>query len=164
MKGVMVIGGLVLAGVMSVVAQGETGLKGTLPMPPTLADGQDVEQILESYPLGVIPRQAAFIHHGPAHRTVTLPNGLEGWVYEISAGKMSVDYVMPSGAVKQVDELDKSLVHASYTLVFDPDGVIRDVLYTTTNQVKQSSALLVQQKHKGVTERPAWRPGQSSDR
>lgn len=76
------------------------------PMPPTFSLDNAPKQVLERYPLGKIARQAAFIHHGSANRTVVLAIGKEGWIYDVGAG----------------------LTHRIYTLVFDDRGVVIDVL------------------------------------
>lgn len=78
-----------------------------LPMPPVFSTEADPQAVLKHYPLGVIDRQAAFVHHGKAHHTVTLPNGKEGWVYEV-------------GEERGI---------RTYTLEFDDKGVVIDVLY-----------------------------------
>ena len=62
-----------------------------LPMPPSFTAEVEPDTVLRGYPLGVITKQTAFIHHGKATRTLILPNGKEGWVYEVG-GKQAKTY------------------------------------------------------------------------
>jgi len=67
----------------STVAMVTTAMAGQLSMPPSFTVQSDPETVLRAYPLGLITKQAAFSHHGKAIHTVILPNGKEGWVYEV---------------------------------------------------------------------------------
>lgn len=100
-----------------------------LPMPPHLSAEADPRTVLKDYPLGVIDRQAAFVHHGKAHHTVRLPNGQEGWVYAVGE--------------------ERGL--RTYTLAFDDKGVVTDVLY---QEVGRHSGLTAVQ-----AQRPPLEPG-----
>lgn len=76
-------------------------------MPQRFTLNAKPQEVLTSYPLGVISQQIAFSHHGAAHRRLTLPNGNKAWVYNIG---------------------DKEW-HRTYTLVFDSKDRVSDVLY-----------------------------------
>lgn len=78
-----------------------------VPMPPVFNLSADPEEVLRTYPLGQITRQAAFSHHGPANSVLVLPNGKEGWLYDV----------------------EKQGLHRTYTLVFDDKNLVIDVLY-----------------------------------
>lgn len=93
-----------------------------LPMPPSFSAETDPEAALRKYPLGVITKQAAFSHHGQATRTVTLPNGNEGWVYQVGEGRGL----------------------RTYTLVFNESGVVTDVLYNARDHYNGLTALQLQ--------------------
>lgn len=97
-------------------------------MPPVFNANTDPEAALRDYPLGVIPKQAAFSRHGPPHKRVTLANGEEGWVYEIPHQRMSKRYTLPSGTRVNVQELPANVSMHVYTLEFC-DGVVKDVIY-----------------------------------
>lgn len=99
-----------------------------LPTPPAFNAKTDPEVALRDYPLGVIPKRIAFIRHGPPHKTVTLANGEEGWVYEIPHERERKSYTLPSGARVDVQEVPANAVMHTYTLVIC-DGVVTDVLY-----------------------------------
>jgi hypothetical protein len=100
-----------------------------LPMPPVFTLAASIEQTLRAYPLGVITKQAAFSHHGKAHHEIKLPNGLEGWVYDVGGLPKAVTYVSPAGEKQTVRETEIRHETRSYTLVFDNRGVVIDVLY-----------------------------------
>lgn len=76
-------------------------------MPPRFKLDATPQDVLSIYPLGVIDKQAAFSHHGGTHRKVTLPNGMEGWLYHVGEQQW----------------------HRSYTLVFDINNKVSDILY-----------------------------------
>lgn len=120
-----------------------------LPMPPTFTPQTDMEQTLRAYPLGLITRQAAFSHHGKAHREVTLPNGLVGWVYDLGGPQKEVTYARPSGAKQTVPETGMRHGVRTYTLVFDQRGVVVDVLYNEDGRHDGLAALPLQHR-KGV--------------
>lgn len=92
------------------------------PMPPDFSTKTNMEAALLKYPLGVITKEAAFSHHGKATRTVTLPNGNEGWVYQVGEG-----YGL-----------------RTYTLEFNEKGVVIDVLYNEKGRHNGLTALQVQ--------------------
>lgn len=120
-----------------------------LPMPPNFTSGASVEQTLHAYPLGVVTRQAAFSHHGTAHREIKLPNGLEGWVYDVGGVPKDVSYIGPKGKRQTVREAPVSHEARSYTLVFDNRGVVVDVLYNESGPHDGLTALSLQHR-KGV--------------
>lgn len=119
-----------------------------LPMPPDFTIDASPRAILEKYPLGVIPKQAAFVHHGKAVKTVTLPNGHEGWVYEVG-GQREKAYTDPTGEKRTVRESERGFGWRTYTLVFDEKGVVVDVLYNEEGRHDGLSALQVQRKREG---------------
>ena len=92
------------------------------PMPPVFSTKTDREEALLKYPLGVITQVAAFAHHGQATRKVTLPNGNEGWVYQVGE---------ESGL-------------RTYTLEFNEKGVVTDVLYNEKGRHNGLTALQLQ--------------------
>ncbi len=98
------------------------------PMSPALNAKTDPETALRDYPLGVIPKRVAFFRHGPPHKTVTLANGEEGWVYEIPHQRQHNSYTLPSEARVNVQEVPANAVMHTYTLVFC-GGVVKDVIY-----------------------------------
>lgn len=134
----------------------EPGKGGYLPMPPTFTLNARSDQVLKDYPLGVITKEAAFAHHGQAHKVVTLPNGLEGWVYELSP-RDTETYTMPSGEKQAVESLEHTNVHASYTLVFDDRGIVVDVLYRAPGREDAHSALVEQRQANPDVEKEPWR-------
>lgn len=97
-------------------------------LPPAFNAKTDPEAALRDYPLGVIPKQAAFSRHGPPHKRVTLANGKEGWVYEIPHQRQRKSYTLPSGARVNVQEVPANAFMHTYTLEFD-DGMVIDVIY-----------------------------------
>lgn len=99
-----------------------------LPMPPYFSASSDPETVLRDYPLGVITRQAAFSHHGKETRSVKLPNGNEGWVYQVGeASRLS-----------------------TYTLEIDAQDRIIDVLYNERGRHNGLTALQIQSLAKGI--------------
>lgn len=133
---------LVCATLLSTTSWAETNLYGVstpeydgklsdprhFPMPPALNAESDPETALRDYPLGVIPKRVAFYHHGSPHKTVTLANGKEGWVYEIPHKRTRKSYMLPSGDRVNVREIPANAVMHTFTLAFD-DGVVIDVIY-----------------------------------
>ena len=124
------------------------GHAGSLPMPPSFTDEVAPEAVLRTYPLGVITKQAAFSHHGKAVRTSVLPNGKEGWVYEVG-GKQAQTYQHPTKEKHTVYETGPSYGVRSYTLEFDDKGVVIDVLYNEQGRHDGLTALQVQRKVRG---------------
>ena len=100
----------------------------TLPMPPTFNTRIDADEALTKYPLGVITKVAAFAHHGKENRSVTLPNGNEGMVYQVGSG---------TGL-------------RTYTLVFNDKGVVTDVLYNEKGRHNGLAALQLQAQAKRI--------------
>lgn len=148
---------------VSISAQAEIhGNIGSVPMPPKLSMQDSVDHILMNYPLGVITKIAAYSHHGQPHKTVKLPNGLSGWVYE-NAFRTQQKVTMPSGEKRETTSLDNAYIASTYTLVFDSDGVVTDVLYQETSHENSRSALLIQRNEIPDVEIELWRPG-SQDR
>ncbi len=98
------------------------------PMPPDFSTRTDMEAALLIYPLGVITKEAAFSHHGQATRKVTLPNGNEGWVYQVGEG-----YGL-----------------RTYTLEFNEKGIVIDVLYNENGRHNGLTALQLQAQAKKV--------------
>lgn len=141
---------------MGAIQAAEPGKNGYLPMPPTFTLDARSDQVLKDYPLGEITKEAAFAHHGQAHKVVTLPNGLDGWVYEFSPRDKDT-YTMPSGEKKTVESLEHTNIHASYTLVFDDKGVVIDVLYRAPGREDARSALLEQRQAMPDVEKEPWR-------
>jgi hypothetical protein len=92
------------------------------PMLPDFSTKTDMKEALLKYPLGVITKDAAFSHHGQATRKVTLPNGNEGWVYQVGEG---------TGL-------------RTYTLEFNDKGVVTDVLYNEKGRHNGLNALQLQ--------------------
>lgn len=121
---------------------------GSLPMPPSFTDEGAPEAVLRTYPLGVITKQAAFSHHGKAVRTSVLPNGKEGWVYEVG-GKQAQTYQHPTKEKHTVYETGPGYGVRIYTLEFDDKGVVIDVLYNEQGRHDGLTALQVQRKARG---------------
>lgn len=103
-------------------------LAGQQIMPPSFSEQNEPEMVLRAYPLGVTTKQAAFSHHGKALRTLILPNGKEGWVYE-GGGKQAQTYQHPTREKHTVYEAGPGNGVRTYTLVFDDKGVAIDMLY-----------------------------------
>ena len=125
-----------------------TALAATLAMPPKFTGQADPEMVLRAYPLGTITKQAAFSHHGKAPRTLTLPNGKEGWVYE-AGGKQALTYVNPAGEKQTVYETGPGNGVRTFTLVFDDKGVVIDVLYNEQGRHDGLTALQEQRQVRG---------------
>lgn len=114
-----------------------------LAMPPAFTMQADPQAVLGAYPLTEITKQAAFSHHGKARRSVTLPNGKEGWVYEVGTVQART-YQNPRGEPRSVQEAETGHGLRSYTLVFDARGVVSDVLYREQGPHDGLTALQVQ--------------------
>lgn len=135
-----------MAGVLASALWAATAVaEGKLPMPPTFSAEADRMEVLESYPLGVITQQAAFSHHGKASLEVELPNGLEGWVYEVGRSAEKETYKGPSGQRETVTETRHRRGTRLYTLVFSADGKVVDVLYNEHGRHDGLTALQAQQ-------------------
>ena len=123
-------------------------LAGQQTMPPSFSEQNEPETVLRAYPLGVTTKQAAFSHHGKALRTLILPNGKEGWVYEVG-GKQAQTYQHPTREKHTVYEAGPGNGVRTYTLVFDDKGVVIDVLYNEKGRHDGLTALQVQRKVRG---------------
>ncbi|MES2369364.1 MAG: hypothetical protein V4554_07715 [Pseudomonadota bacterium] len=119
-----------------------------LPMPPSFTDEVAPEVVLRTYPLGAITKQAAFSHHGKAVHTLILPNGKEGWVYEVG-DKQAKTYQHPTTKKHTVYETGPGYGVRIYTLEFDDKGVVIDVLYNEQGRHDGLTALQVQRKVRG---------------
>ena len=124
------------------------GHAGPLPMPPSFTDEVAPETVLRAYPLGNITKQAAFSHHGKAVRSLTLPNGKEGWVYEVGI-KEARTYEHPTKEKHTVYESEPGNGVRTYTLEFDSKGVVIDVLYNEQGRHDGLTALQVQRRIRG---------------
>ena len=133
----------ILLALTAVVAT--TVLSGQLTMPPSFTERDGPETVLRAYPLGQITKQAAYSHHGKAVRTKTLPNGLEGWVYEVG-GKQARTYQHPTMKKQTVFETEPGNGVRTFTLVFDGKGVVIDVLYNEQGRHDGLTALQAQRK------------------
>ena len=117
-----------------------------LPMPPRFTLDSVPEEVLRSYPLGVVTELAARSHHGhPAHE-LTLPNGLQGWVYEVYGAEAGTTYVEPSGEERTVKEIRRGEPQFSFTLVFGAQGKVIDVLYDEPRAEPGPTALVYQRQ------------------
>lgn len=132
----------------SVVAVVTTAMAGQLSMPPTFTVQSDPETVLRDYPLGLITKQDAFSHHGKAIRTVILPNGKEGWVYEVGIKDARI-YEHPTKQKHTVHETEPGNGVRTYTLEFDSKGVVIDVLYNEQGRHDGLSAIHVQRRIRG---------------
>jgi hypothetical protein len=117
-----------LLALITVVATASLAGQAGQSMPPSFTVEVEPETVLRAYPLGVITKQAAFSHHGKAVRTLILPNGKEGWVYEAGV-KQAQTYQHPTREKHTVYEAGPGNGVRTYTLVFDDKGVVIDVLY-----------------------------------
>ena len=131
----------------------------TLPVPPGFSTNVDRLEPLQDYPLGVITKQAAFVRHGMPDRVVILPNGLVGWTYEVGERRQEHTYREPSGEEKSVYETHPSYGERSYTLEFDHEGVVIDVLYNENGRHDGMTALQLQ-RHKPSADKVVkdWKP------
>jgi len=125
-------------------------LAGQLSMPPSFTEQVEPETVLRAYPLGVITKQAAFSHHGKAVRSLILPNGKVGWVYEVG-GKQAKTYQHPTKEKQKhtVYETEPGNGVRTYTLEFDSKGVVIDVLYNEQGRHDGLTALQVQRRFRG---------------
>lgn len=130
-----------------------------LPMPPAFKPDAPVEQTLRAYPLGVISKQAAFSHHGKAHREIKLPNGMSGWVYDVGGLSQAIPYVSPTGKKQSVTETEVAHQARSYTLVFDNRGMVVDVLYNENGRHDGLAALALQHRKGAIRMEEHAHPG-----
>ena len=145
MKSILNILLVMVAGMATAVLAGQQGF---LPMPPSFSGQKTVDAVLRAYPLGVITKQAAFSHHGKAIRTLTLPNGKEGWVYEVG-GKEARTYQHPTKEKQTVYETGPGNGVRTYTLVFGDKSVVMDVLYNEQGRHDGLTALQEQRLVRG---------------
>lgn len=123
---------------LSVMWSQAIGQPPPLPMPPGFNLNSDPVKVLANYPLGVIGQDAAFSHHGKANKTFTLPNGKRGWLYDVG----------------------KKEWHRTYTLVFDTDGKVIDVMYYDHGHFSKYGLTALQvQSVEPRTEKPTLGPG-----
>lgn len=125
-----------------------TGLAGPLPMPPSFTEQTDPETVLRAYPLGRLTKLAVFSHHGKAIRSLVLPNGKQGWVYEVG-GKQARTYEQPTRSQQTVYERVPGRSVRTYTLEFDDKGVVIDVLYNEQGPHDGLTALQLQRRIHG---------------
>ena len=130
------------------MAAATAALAGQQTMPPSFSEQSEPETVLHAYPLGITTKQAAFSHHGKALRTLILPNGKEGWVYEVG-GKQAQTYQHPTREKHTVYEAGPGNGVRTYTLLFDDKGVVIDVLYNEKGRHDGLTALQVQRKVRG---------------
>ncbi len=142
-----------------------------LPLPPRFTVGADAETVLRTYPLGVITKLAAHSFHGHPDHKLTLPNGQEGWVYEVYGDRHTQTYIQPDGTKRSVNEIEDPSPRWEYTLVFDSNEKVVDVLYDSKHPRLGLSALQVQrridpvgQKLPDVDHGAHFPPGVSLDR
>lgn len=119
------------------------GYSDSMKMPMKFNSESMYTEVLTSYPLGKMSKTAAFSHHGKANKEIRLPNGREGWVYEVGEYYTPKTYIMANGEKKIVNERIESKGYKNYILVFGIDGKIIDVLYQ--DKKKTGSALQFQQ-------------------
>lgn len=124
------------------------GMGAAMTMPPSFSWQADPGTVLRDYPLGTITKSAAFSHHGKAIRVLALPNGEEGWVYEVR-GKQTQTYQHPTAEKHTVYESAPGNNVHTYTLVFDDKGVVVDVLYNEQGPHDGLTALQAQLKKRG---------------
>lgn len=134
--GALLIIGLTLAWTVATAQQERTQ------MPPKFSLDKEPEKVLATYPLGVIDKSAAFAHHGKANDELTLPNGKVGWLYDVG----------------------KKEWHRSYTLVFDNDETVIDVLYYDHGRFSKYGLTALQvQSIQPRSKNPTLGPGPRSD-
>lgn len=144
--------------------------EGNLPMPPKFALDASPGEVLSGYPLGVLPTMAIYAHHGQPDHKITLPNGLQGWVYEVHGAGEVVRYGTKGGDESVVVEMHQGMPQMSYTLVFSAAGKVVDVLYDNPHGQPSASALRTQrsaepkaQKLPGVEHGPHFAPGENRE-
>ena len=116
-----------------------------LPMPPGFSLDQKPQDVLSNYPLGVISSMAAYAHHGHPDQELILPNGLNGWIYELRSKQPATTYVQPDGTALNVQDGSAVAPSVRYTLVFGVDDKVIDVLYDDRHRQFGSNALQMQQ-------------------
>lgn len=154
MKAIIIPVALLLVAISSHTQAGNPDAGNPMKMPPSFSIDADPDRVLKEYPLGEIPRSAAFSHHGEAHRKVTLVNGLEGWTYEVHQGGNPKRYQQPGGATSTTMDIHNHPAVITYTLVFGSDGTVIDVLFEDRQHGTGNSALLAQQELRDANEEP----------
>jgi hypothetical protein len=117
-----------------------------LPKPPAFCRDAPIEETLLVYPLGIITKQAAFSHHGPAHQEIQLPNGLDGWIYDVGGEPKAVEYTGLTGEKRTFMERPWEHELREYILVFDDRGIVIDVLYEDEGTHGGMTALQLQHR------------------
>ena len=117
------------------------------------------------------PPYCPLTHQGEVDHKIDLPNGLEGWVYEVYGGRELHTYVVPSGDKRTVREIDPESPRWAYTLVFGKDGTVIDVLYDSKHPRLGLSAVQMQRRAHPVAQKlprvqhgPHFAPGASPER
>jgi len=106
MKTILLSVSLIMFSIMAFIGNSVADQK-PMQMPPHLNLNAQPKEVLGKYPLGEIPKDVAFSHHGSPQRKIKLPNLSEGWVYNVG----------------------KKEWHRTYALVFSKTGVVSDVIY-----------------------------------
>lgn len=125
--------------VLSITLSAVATAQNKIPMPPRFDISSEPKEILSTYPLGIISKEAAFAHHGPALQKFRLPNNNEGWLYK--AG-------------------EEAGIPSNYVLQFSNAGVVIDVLHKDYRYKMGHSALQYQYlldaevKHRSLGSRP----------
>jgi len=127
--------------------QGSAGMAGN--KPPSFFSEHDRLQPLKEYPLGKYTQQQVFTYHGEPYRKLRLPNGLEGWEYEVGQLKKTVIYEQPNKELKQATETERTRDTHTYVLVFDTRNIVIDVLYNSKQSDDGLTALQLQRKAGG---------------
>ncbi|MCW8956376.1 MAG: hypothetical protein OQL09_05795 [Gammaproteobacteria bacterium] len=130
--------------VMLVLFSSAEGFTDDQMMPMRFTPESNPEAVLMSYPLGSMNKLAVLSHHGKADRVVQLPNGREGWIYDLSIHFIPKMYITPKGEKMLVNAQEKTGQIQIYTLVFGKDERVIDVIYQ--NKSTGYSALQIQQK------------------
>lgn len=118
------------------------GMAQVVEMPMRFISNADYIQGLKAYPLGKINKQMVLSHHGKEDKEITLPNGLQAWVYDLSFYNLPKKYILPNGKEKVVLERKAASRYQIYLLVFSDDEKVIDVIYRKSG--KSYSALLLQ--------------------
>lgn len=107
---------------------------GKIKMPMHFKQDVNPEEVLETYPLGMITEEIAFSHHGKHDREILMPNGLKGWVYDLSYYIEPKEY-LSSGVKKMIPEKKKSSSIEAYILVFGSNNTVIDVVFVHNKNV-----------------------------
>jgi len=107
------------------------------PMPPGLNLGAEPQIVLAGYPIGRLAADTARLHYGGPHKTFSLINGLQGWLYNVGTKEW----------------------HRSYTLVVDSRGVVVDVLYYDHSTSDDGLSALQVQSREQIAATPPYGAG-----